>query len=43
MEIPSKYNALSVEKKWYDYWMQHNYFHSTPDEREPYAHYSGDR
>ncbi|MBO6879027.1 valine--tRNA ligase [Winogradskyella sp.] len=37
MEIPSKYNALSVEKKWYDYWMEHNYFHSTPDEREPYT------
>ncbi|WP_299115179.1 valine--tRNA ligase [uncultured Winogradskyella sp.] len=37
MEIPSKYNALSVEKKWYDYWMEHNYFHSIPDEREPYT------
>ncbi|WP_422107476.1 valine--tRNA ligase [Winogradskyella sp.] len=37
MEIPSKYNALSVEKKWYDYWMEHNYFHSTPDEREAYT------
>ena len=37
MEIPSKYNALSVENKWYDYWMAHNYFHSTPDEREPYT------
>ena len=37
MEIPSKYNALSVENKWYDYWMSHNYFHSTPDEREPYT------
>jgi valyl-tRNA synthetase len=37
MEIPSKYNALSVENKWYDYWMKHNYFHSTPDEREPYT------
>ncbi|MBC2844575.1 valine--tRNA ligase [Winogradskyella flava] len=37
MEIPSKYNALSVEKKWYDYWMEHNYFHSEPDEREPYT------
>ncbi|MCA0151776.1 valine--tRNA ligase [Winogradskyella vincentii] len=37
MEIPSKYNALSVEKKWYDYWMEHNYFHSVPDEREPYT------
>ncbi|MDY2586980.1 valine--tRNA ligase [Winogradskyella aquimaris] len=37
MEIPSKYNALSVEKKWYDYWMKHNFFHSTPDVREPYT------
>ena len=37
MDIPSKYNALSVENKWYDYWMEHNYFHSTPDEREPYT------
>ncbi|MBV7269973.1 valine--tRNA ligase [Winogradskyella luteola] len=37
MEIPSKYNALSVETKWYNYWMEHNYFHSKPDEREPYT------
>ena len=37
MEIPSKYNAMSVETKWYDYWMEHNYFHSVPDEREAYT------
>ena len=37
MDIPSKYNALSVEIKWYDYWMEHKYFHSTPDNREPYT------
>ncbi|WP_347174620.1 valine--tRNA ligase [Polaribacter uvawellassae] len=37
MEIPSKYIATSVESKWYDYWMKNNYFHSTPDEREPYT------
>ena len=37
MDIPSKYIATSVENKWYDYWIQHNYFHSTPDEREPYT------
>lgn len=37
MEIPSKYSAKEVEGKWYDYWMTHNYFHSTPDEREPYT------
>ena len=37
MSITSKYDANSVESKWYDYWMKHNYFHSTPDEREPYT------
>ncbi|QDO93758.1 valine--tRNA ligase [Formosa sediminum] len=37
MDIPSKYDANSVESKWYDYWMKHNYFHSTPDDREPYT------
>ena len=37
MNIPSKYDASSVEGKWYDYWMKHNYFHSEPDDREPYT------
>ncbi|MDU8885309.1 valine--tRNA ligase [Yeosuana sp. MJ-SS3] len=37
MQIPSKYDASQVESKWYDYWMKHNYFHSIPDEREPYT------
>ena len=37
MTIPSKYNASQVEGKWYEYWMKNNYFHSTPDEREPYT------
>ncbi|MFT7050605.1 MAG: valyl-tRNA synthetase [Psychroserpens sp.] len=37
MEIPSKYSAQAVEGKWYNYWMSHNYFHSTPDKREPYT------
>ena len=37
MTIPSKYDASKVEDKWYDYWMKNNYFHSTPDEREPYT------
>ena len=37
MGIPTKYNANAVEDKWYSYWMQHNYFHSTPDDREPYT------
>ncbi len=37
MEIASKYEPKKVENHWYDYWMQHNYFHSTPDDREPYT------
>jgi valyl-tRNA synthetase len=37
MQIPSKYDASQVESKWYDYWMKHDYFHSEPDEREPYT------
>ncbi|WP_298536216.1 valine--tRNA ligase [uncultured Algibacter sp.] len=37
MEIPSKYDASQVESKWYNYWMKHDYFHSEPDEREPYT------
>jgi len=37
MQIPSKYDAKEVEGNWYSYWMKHNYFHSEPDEREPYT------
>ena len=37
MNIASKYDASQVENKWYSYWMEHNFFHSTPDEREPYT------
>ena len=37
MSIPSKYDAAIVEQKWYDYWMKHNFFHSTPDKRIPYT------
>ena len=37
MSIPAKFNAKEVEKKWYDYWMKNNYFHSKPDHRKPYT------
>jgi valyl-tRNA synthetase len=37
MQIPTKYSASDVESKWYSYWMEHNYFHSKPDHREPYT------
>lgn len=35
--LPPKYNPEAVERKWYEYWMQHNMFHSVPDGREPYS------
>jgi len=37
MEIPSKYNPVEVEQKWYSCWMDKEYFRSVPDEREPYC------
>lgn len=37
MSIPAQFNAKEVEKKWYDYWMKNNYFHSKPDHRTPYT------
>ena len=37
MAIASQYNAKKVEDKWYKYWMDHDYFHSVVDEREPYT------
>lgn len=37
MEIPAKYNPIQAEEKWYKYWMENNFFHSEPDEREPFT------
>ncbi len=37
MDIPSKYNPKVTEDKWYGHWMEKRYFHSEPDEREPYT------
>ncbi|MGM0648166.1 MAG: valine--tRNA ligase [Bacteroidota bacterium] len=37
MEIPSKYDPQQTEDKWYSYWQERNFFHSKPDEREPYT------
>lgn len=36
-EIPAQYDASKVEGKWYKYWMENNYFHSEPDDREPFT------
>ncbi len=37
MELASTYNPAETEDKWYKYWMDQKYFHSEPDEREPYT------
>lgn len=37
MEIASKYNPADVEKKWYSYWIENQFFQSVPDGREPYT------
>lgn len=37
MGIGTKYDSKDVESKWYKYWMDHNYFHSEVDDREPYT------
>ncbi|WP_299190220.1 valine--tRNA ligase [uncultured Aquimarina sp.] len=37
MALAGKYDAKSVEDKWYNYWMENNYFHSEVDEREAYT------
>ncbi len=37
MEIPARYDHSQVEDKWYAYWLDHHFFHSEPDEREPYT------
>ena len=37
MELPAKYNPAETEDKWYAYWLENKFFHSEPDEREPYT------
>jgi valyl-tRNA synthetase len=37
MSISKTYQFNEVEDKWYSYWLQHQFFKSVPDEREPYT------
>ena len=37
MSIPTKYNPQAVEQKWYQYWMDHNFFQSVPNDKKPYT------
>jgi valyl-tRNA synthetase len=36
-EIPTKYDPALTEDKWYKYWMDKGFFHSEPDDREPFT------
>ena len=37
MSISKNYNPIQVENKWYQYWLDNQFFSSKPDEREPYT------
>ena len=37
MELSKKYNPSEVEDKWYAYWLKYKFFHSEPDNRQPYT------
>lgn len=37
MSISTKYDPAETEDKWYSYWLSKKFFHSEPDEREPYT------
>jgi valyl-tRNA synthetase len=37
MTLPSQFEPAAIEEKWYNYWMEHKYFHSVPDQRTPYT------
>ncbi|MEE3196306.1 MAG: valine--tRNA ligase [Candidatus Neomarinimicrobiota bacterium] len=37
-QLDKVYNSINIEDKWYQYWMDNNYFHSNPDpDKEPYT------
>jgi valyl-tRNA synthetase len=38
MEIPTKYNPKEVEDRWYNYWLENNYFRAdSKSEKEPFC------
>ncbi len=37
MAISKVYDPAETESKWYSYWLEHGFFKSTPDDREPYT------
>jgi valyl-tRNA synthetase len=37
MELSKNFEHSAAEQKWYQHWLDKNYFHSEPDGREPYT------
>ncbi|MBL7730531.1 MAG: valine--tRNA ligase [Chitinophagaceae bacterium] len=37
MELSKNFEHSTAEQQWYQHWLDKNYFHSEPDEREPYT------
>ncbi|MBI3137553.1 MAG: valine--tRNA ligase [Sphingobacteriales bacterium] len=37
MELSKNFEHQATEEKWYRHWLDKNYFHSEPDDREPYT------
>lgn len=38
MSISKTYNPKEIENKWYSYWLEHKFFHSTPNpDKEPFT------
>ncbi|MBK8966135.1 MAG: valine--tRNA ligase [Lewinellaceae bacterium] len=37
MELSTRYNPSETESRWYEHWETSGYFHSTPDDREPFT------
>jgi len=35
--ISSRYNPSEIEEKWYSHWLDQDYFHSVPDDREAFS------
>ncbi|MFZ4428284.1 MAG: valine--tRNA ligase [Saprospiraceae bacterium] len=37
MALSTRYNPQETEERWYRHWMSRGYFHSVPDDREPFT------
>ncbi len=37
MKLATRYNPQDTEDKWYQHWMDNHYFHSEPNEKEPFT------